>query len=265
MKNINLYFLPLLTILFSCTQKRVDNKSYIITKDGLGNIQSEINYINDTIVNGTAKYYYKNGKLNDEINYVNGLKNGIHKHYSEDGVLESVINFKNGLQDGYAYWYFKNGKVESKSFWLKGKSFGDAYYYYSSGLLESYRSFDFQEHNRYLIKYDSNGLKIKEEGTVLGQLLLDADFNAVPLNKSVTLRISVATPPNTNTKVLLNEMKRDMLMNAKELIIKNSEAVYNLSFNEKGKYKFVTVGQIKDLKGNVVKQDTIYTDINVTE
>lgn len=32
-----------------------------------------------------------------------------------------------------------------------------------------------------------------------------------------------------------------------------------------GKHKLVTVGQIKDLKGNIVKQDIIYTDINVTE
>lgn len=243
----------------------MDNKSYVVTRYGDGTILSEINYINDTIMHGIAKYYYKNGKVKDEINYTNGLKNGIHKTYTLEGLLESSIEFKNGIQEGNTYWYHKNGKLKSKSFWINGKTFGDAYYYYDTGVLESYRSFDFEEHNRYLIKYDSSGLKIREEGTALGQLLLNGDFNSIPLNKNIIISISVANPPNTSTRVLLSEIKGEKIVNTKELSVENNEATHTITFNEKGKHTLITVGEIKDLKGNLIKQDTIYTDITVVE
>lgn len=265
MKNMLLLSASLLTMFIGCMQKKGDNNRYVVTKDGQGNIISEINYIRDTVVNGVAKYYYKNGNLKDEINYVNGFKYGIHKHYTPNGLLESEIEFKNDTQDGYAYWYYINGKVESKSFWINGKTFGDAYYYYDTGILESYRSFDYQGHIRYLTKYDSSGLKIKEEGTVLGQLVIDGDFNSVPLTKNVTFRICVANPPNTNTKVVLKQMKDNTMLNIRELPINKNEATYVAAFNVIGKYKLVTVGEMKDLRDNLIKQDTIYTDITVIE
>jgi len=263
MGNTKVSLIFFLALLIACTYKRLDNKSCVVTKDGQGNVQSEIHYINDTTIHGIAKYYYKNGKVKDEINYTNGLKNGIHKTYTREGLLESSIEFKNGIQDGNTYWYHENGKLNSKSLWVNGKAFGDAYYYYDIGVLESYRSFDFEEHNRYLIKYDSSGLKIREEGTVLGQLLLDGDFDSVPLNKNVAISISVATPPNTSTKVLLGEINADKIVNTKELPIRNSEATYTITFNEEGKHKLVTAGELKDLKSNILKRDTIYTDITV--
>jgi hypothetical protein len=263
-KNIILFIL-LEFFLIGCTHNRIDKRSYVITKDAYGNVKSEINYINDTLMDGVAKYYYRNKKLKDEIYFTNGLKNGLHKHYTEEGRLESIIGFKEGLQEGYTYWYYPNGKIESKSFWLKGKIFGDAYYYYKTGILESYRSFDFQMHNRYLIKYDSSGLKIKEDGNILGQFLLDGNFDSVRVNKPFVARISVALPPDHTVNVYIGMLIKNKLTDSVSLPIQNNIATYKQTFTEKGRLTLATIGELKDINGNIVKLDTIYSKINVTE
>jgi hypothetical protein len=261
----NILLISLGVLLIGCTQSRIDNKSYVITRDAFGNVQSEINYINDTIMDGVAKYYYINKKLKDEIYFTNGLKNGFHKHYTQEGSLVSIIEFREGLQEGYTYWYYPNGNLESKSFWLKGKIFGDAYYYYNTGILESYRSFDFQMNNRYLIKYDSNGLKIREEGNILGQFLLEGKFDSVPVNKPFIARISVAQPPAYNVNVFIGKQEKNRLTDVVSLSVKNNIATYNQTFTEKGMHTLKTIGELKDINGNIVKLDTIYTDIIVIE
>ena len=249
----------------SCTHKRVDNRSYVVTKGNSGNIESEINYINDTVMDGIAKYYYKRGVIKEEINYSEGLKDGLHTSYYRNGNIESKLQFKNGMREGNSEWYFPNGRIKEKGIWLNNKAFGNAFFYHENGLLETFNSYDFSEHNRYLIKYDVNGKKIKEEGTVLGQFLLDGNFDAIPLNKPMVAKVSVVVPPSSKVIVFVGELKKSKLIEVDTLPIQNNIAIYKQIFKEAGKHTLVTVGEMKDLKGNIVKQDTIYTEITVIE
>jgi hypothetical protein len=258
----------------ACEHKRVGIDSFVVTKDGNGNIQSEINYINDTIMHGLVKYYYSpspKNVLKDEINFNNGKKDGWHKHYRKDGTLESKIHWKKGLQDGETFWYFTDGKkIESESFWVNNKQYGDAKLFYLNDQLERYYSLDYFDNTLYIIKWDSLGNKIKEEGVVFSPkfvIVYTSDSLQTPLinneiisGKEVAIKITSAQPPQTKTFIRMGEVN-----NMIELPIKYFTAIYKKTFTKPGKYTLVTVGQIKDMQGNVVKQDSILTDITVLE
>ena len=255
----------LLFILFATCKQETDNKKFVVVKDEKGNVESEINYINDTLMHGLAKYYYKNGNLKVETYYDSGLKNGWHRRYYEDGKIKSKISFKKGLLEGASQWYFPNGKVSEEANWINNKPFGNSIFYYENGSVKTYNCFDFQEHNRYLIKYDINGQKIKEEGTVLGQLLYEVNLDSIPVNKPWIVKVSVAVPPNTKVNVILGKLVKSELKEITLLPVENNMVIYQETFLVKGKYTLITIGEIKDKQGFVLKRDSIRTDIIVVD
>ncbi len=268
----------LLLCLGACEYKRSDNKSFKVTKDGDGNLQSEINYINDTIMQGVAKYYYypkPANVLKDEIDYNMGIKDGWQKHYRENGTLESNVHYKNGLADGLDYRYYEDGtKIKSENHWLKGKQYGVGKWYYKNGQLETFNVSDFYNNVLYVIQYDEQGNKTKEDGVVFSPKFTafytsasdstqtPIRDNTVKANKEITTQITVAQPPQTKTTIRMGELnKRNMV----ELPIEVYTATYTQTYPKSGKYTLVTIGEIKDLKGNILKRDSITTAIVVED
>jgi len=261
------------SVIISCFHKRVDNESFVVTKDGDGNLQSEINYLNDKVMHGLAKYYYSipENVLKDEIEFSKGIKDGWHKHYRHDGTLESKIHWKNNLEDGENFWYYSSGVLEQKSFSIKGRQYGSGYFYYANGKTRLYNCFDSWGENMYVLKYDEQGNKIKEEGMVFSpqfvalylndSMQTPISFHTIKAGKEIAIKTTVAQPPHTNTIIRMGEMNKSM----SELPIVNYTATLKQSFTKTGKHTLVTVGEMKDLKGNIVKQDTIYTEITVIE
>lgn len=269
-----IYILIIFTLGYiSCKRGRADNKSFVVEKDGNGNLISEINYLNDTIIHGIAKYYYNPTPANileEEIEYSHGIMEGLYKHYRKNGTLESKTEFKNNLTDGQNYWYYENGKPRNESFWEKGKQYGDAKWYYNNGQLRSYIALDYFGKCFYSILWDSTGNKTKEEGEVFSKnfvAIYSIDTsqtpiieNAVMKNKETITRITVAQPPQTKTTIRMGELNKKNMINLK---IKKFTANYVSLFSESGKYNLVTVGEMKDLKGNILKYDSIVTRIVV--
>lgn len=257
----------------SCFQKKVDDRSFVVTKDGQGNLQSEIHYINDSVEDGLAKYYYypfPKNVLMDEIEFRNGLKEGWHKHYRHDGTLESVIQWKNNLEDGYNYWYYSNGKLEQKTFRIRGKQYGDAYFYYPNGKLKLYNCFNSWGENIYALKYDENGNKIIDEGVVYSPKFITVYTNdstqtpileeGIKVNNEIAIKFTVAQPPQTKTIIRMGELNKK---NIKELPIEKYTVTYKHFFTDVGKHIFVIVGEIKDFNNNLVKYDSTTTTLNV--
>ncbi len=259
----------------SCEHKRIGKDSLVVTKDGNGNLQSEINYINDSIRHGLAKYYYyPNPKnvLKDEIEFNTGLKEGWHKHYREDGTIESKIHFKKNLPDGENYWYYENGQIKSESFWVNNKQYGNTKLYYMNGKIKHYYASDFFDNTLYVIKWDSLGSKITEEGVAFSPkfiVIYASDStqtsivdNTIKVGKEVIVKITVAQPPQTKTIIRMGELNKGNMI---ELPTKDYTAIYKDTFSEVGKHTLVTVGKITDLKGDVLKQDSTAIILNVIE
>jgi antitoxin component YwqK of YwqJK toxin-antitoxin module len=60
-----------------------------------GQLEFEENYVNG-IQEGVEKTWYKNGQLMFEENYQNGMLNGSSKYWNKEGVLKSNINYIDG-------------------------------------------------------------------------------------------------------------------------------------------------------------------------
>ncbi|MBF2708725.1 toxin-antitoxin system YwqK family antitoxin [Flavobacterium soyangense] len=126
-----------------------DNSAYTIFYDQLKNIVSEGKVVNK-LYEGQWKYYHKaskvvmtienynkgnleglrsvfypNGKIAEEINYKNNLKNDSYKRYTESGIIIEESNYKNDQFDGFATFRDPDdGNIVSKGKFANGKKTG---------------------------------------------------------------------------------------------------------------------------------------------
>ncbi len=61
-----------------------------------GALKTEANYNKNGKLEGIAKRYFENGKLQFERNYKNGKREGIAREYFSNGSLKTEMKFKNG-------------------------------------------------------------------------------------------------------------------------------------------------------------------------
>jgi antitoxin component YwqK of YwqJK toxin-antitoxin module len=81
------------------------------------------NYKNGKL-DGLRTVYFPNGKIAEQINYVNNLKEGAYKKYTETGIVIEESFFKNNEYDGLAIFRDVNGNVVSKGLFAKGLKIG---------------------------------------------------------------------------------------------------------------------------------------------
>ena len=53
----------------------------------------------------------KNGQLQQELNFIDGLQEGLSKSYHENGQLSSEGIYKNGEIEGVWKFYYENGQI----------------------------------------------------------------------------------------------------------------------------------------------------------
>ena len=134
------------------------NSAYTKFYDARKNVVSEGNIVNKQY-DGEWKYYhkgskavmtsefYKNGKLNgkrmvfypdgkiaEEANFVNDIKNGPYKKYSPNGVILEEVTFANGEIEGLGIYRNPDGKITSKGNYVKGLKKG-VWEFYENGKL----------------------------------------------------------------------------------------------------------------------------------
>ena len=63
-------------------------------------------------LNGEAKSYYKNGKLQSHGRYKNNKKKGFWIHHYASGGIKSKENYRYGKLRGYFKSYYENGQVQ---------------------------------------------------------------------------------------------------------------------------------------------------------
>nr|WP_314867484.1 hypothetical protein [uncultured Flavobacterium sp.] len=81
------------------------------------------NYKNGKL-EGVRTVYFLNGKVTEQITYVNNLKQGAYKKYTENGIVLEESNFKNNEYDGLAIFRNDSGIVVSKGMFTKGLKTG---------------------------------------------------------------------------------------------------------------------------------------------
>jgi antitoxin component YwqK of YwqJK toxin-antitoxin module len=86
---------------------------------------------------GLSTNYYPSGKIQDEVNYVDGKKSGLGKFFYETGELEAQYTFVEDVAVGEYKSFYKSGKLKSKVNYVNGKKEGEYKEYYESGKLKA--------------------------------------------------------------------------------------------------------------------------------
>jgi len=94
-------------------------KCKLIAYDDItGNIEIEATFRNG-LLNGKYLQYDDQGRLLDEINFLNDLEEGLSVRYKQ-GIKWIEENFKEGKQDGEWKEYYINGQVRTQGFIKNG-------------------------------------------------------------------------------------------------------------------------------------------------
>jgi CHAT domain-containing protein/tetratricopeptide (TPR) repeat protein len=87
-----------------------------------GKVQMEANLTADRpqeIFEGKAIWYYENGKIATEVEFVNGLKKGREKSYYPNGVILSINHYVQGQKQGKEIKYDESGKPNNINYYEK--------------------------------------------------------------------------------------------------------------------------------------------------
>lgn len=268
------FLILFLTIIYSCNTRNQVKVDYIITKDKDGNIVSEIPYTEDSLIHGTAKFYYTVPKnvIKEEIEFKFGKKFGWHIKYYQNGMIHYRIKFKDNIENGQSMWYYPNGKLEQTSFKISGVDYGSTLFYFKSGAIDTYNCIDSWGNNIYVIKFDTLGNKIKEEGVLFSRdcVVQYTDEinrnnyitnNIVKLDKEIEINITVAQPPFTKTIIMLNEFNKK---NTQLQIIK-STVNFKKVFKKLGMDSILIIGELLDSNNHVIKLDSSLIKFTIIE
>ena len=81
-------------------------------------------YKNDEL-NGLQTTYFKNGKVGEKTNYLNGIKNGSSQIYADNGQLLQDLYYKNGELDGHQTYYNPEGDLVAEGDYKNGQRIKD--------------------------------------------------------------------------------------------------------------------------------------------
>jgi len=98
---------------------KINGKKKIYYENSAGKIQEESEY-KDDVKNGASNYYTITGDLIAEYTYVNGQLQGVQKTYYAGKKLSGEQEFKDNLENGFSKEYYENGNLKSEGIYDKG-------------------------------------------------------------------------------------------------------------------------------------------------
>lgn len=75
--------------------------------------------------NGKTIYYYNNGTVQEEYDYIEGKLNGIVKMYYENGETKYIVDYIDGLRQGKLISYYENGILQNIGTYLDDEFDGE--------------------------------------------------------------------------------------------------------------------------------------------
>jgi antitoxin component YwqK of YwqJK toxin-antitoxin module len=85
-----------------------------------GVIWLSIMYSNGVFNGKVSKYFYKNGNLMNECEYIKGIKQGSDITYYRSGKMWMEVRYVNGLAEGEGHLFNKRGKLVEKRYYSNG-------------------------------------------------------------------------------------------------------------------------------------------------
>lgn len=212
-------------------------------------------YVNDSIPIDTLYSYYENGELLatdifDSIgNYVLSIG------YYKNGNLNELINYENGLANGFRYHFYENGSIKKRVFYLNDIGVGDAYFFYENG--ENYNFYNWEDKNINLVQYDSSGRITEDIRQVIFidsfELYVDSSLKKNTERVYYELLLIISNPPKCKTKIIIDYISKD------RGVVRSDSIVNKHSYFEKEKLPVeLSSINILGIQYDSIKNKTIY-------
>jgi antitoxin component YwqK of YwqJK toxin-antitoxin module len=148
---------------------KINGKKKVYYENSAGKIQEESDY-KDDVKQGPSKYYTIKGDLIAEYNYVDGLLQGVQKSYYAGNVVSGEQEFKDNVENGITKEYYENGKVKSEGVYVNSVISGAWKDYTEEGVLKFQGNFVNGEKDGKWQELDANGKVLKTLVYIKGQL-----------------------------------------------------------------------------------------------
>lgn len=185
--------------------------------------------------------------------------NGIVKEYYPNGTLSSQKMYLNDTLNGPTYEYDENGALEASCFFWKGNPVGSITYYHKNKVI-LYNERDLKREIYYVIKYDTLGNIIKEQGVAISPSV-DGDISADTISpgRHFKLYFSYAEPPGY-------ENHFQAKVNDEVITLKRLEGhllLLDTSFTKEGGYHIVVTSELFR-NGDLFLTDHVEKSLSVT-
>jgi hypothetical protein len=241
--------LLLVTFLFLCCDNSENRPTPTIKNEYYPNgaIKSEVTYMHDTIKNGRYIYYYSNGAIYREGFFINGK-------------MDSIVT-----------GYYSNGKVYMTGMYSYGILLGSVYYYYDNGRLKTYNSRDNKGDAFYVIRFDSFGRKIYEEGINISRVGMDLNKkDSFYTNDTLHFVWIIAEPPGYENNIQIGIKIMDIVNKQYHFVepfkyyhVNRSIIDFKKVFNYPGNYQIFKASKLTNVLSGKYILDTTYLEVNV--
>ena len=137
-------------LLSACKEKKIIRKRI----DGKNIIEAK--FINDSVIDGVAKFYDLQGNLKVRGTYLNGKRNGPTLIFYENRKIKDSLNYDSDLLNGKSFKYDSTGLLLFTLSYYYGIEVGDHPFYTRSGT-KNYYFTNFEKEILVKCRYDSLG------------------------------------------------------------------------------------------------------------
>ncbi len=148
---------------------KISGKKKIYYENSAGKLTEESEY-KDDIKNGASNFYSINGDPVAEYIYVNNMLQGVQKTYYAGKKIMSEQEFAANVENGFSKEYYENGKLKSEGSYVKGQLNGAWKSYNEDGILSSEGSYVNGEKEGKWLDYDAAGKVTKTTKYLKGQV-----------------------------------------------------------------------------------------------
>lgn len=124
-----------------------------------GRLQNEIEYLNDSL-HGVFRFYSPTGQR-EVSEFKNGKQEGITRYYNYKGQLTEEYEYHNNMRNGFHRIYSESGRVVMESSYVNGSENGTRRRYKDNAKREIILEADFVNDKRIEIRYYKNGKLVK--------------------------------------------------------------------------------------------------------
>jgi len=147
---------------------RITGKKKIYYENSAGKLQEESEYVND-IKNGKSSYFTMAGDPVAEYNYVNNMLQGVQKTFYPGKKIQTEQEFVDNLENGFVKEYYESGKLKSEGNYVKGKMNGVWKEYSEEGAVTLMGSYKDDQKDGKWEEFNESGKVVKTTKYVNGQ------------------------------------------------------------------------------------------------